>query len=745
VGGLCLEPPPEVGVDSLKILLFAANPFGDLNLDEEIRRIEGKLDDRDLRRIQLVAVPATRPGDLIDKLNRHRPKVVQFSGHGMRGIGIPESVNSPRSPASNRDLISKAAEDEGKILIIGEDGRPKPVGKRGLVSLFRLRSDIVKIVVLNACSTGSQAEAIAEHIDCVIGTSRNIEDEAARIFASRLYRSLGTGFSVSTAFDEARIELELQGFEDQAAIPQIWARKGIDLRNMYLIHQEPDALPTDPDPVTPARLAPSNPAATRRARARSQGQSAGDSGPVPRSKPSRPAAPSVKESASKTGTTPHQPVASKESMDESEKPEPPPRESTRPGLNPSGTQARGDATADTDEPTTKDLMELVELSRELSAQVDLRPLLQCILGKATQLTDSPASSIILHDPRRKSLYLAAATGDNAARLLESWGDSAERQIPLEGSIAGKVFLTGATHVVDRVDKDSDHFDGIDRDAKSSTQSMICVPLKSVDEQVGVMQVLNKRSGNYTRRDTVLIEHFACQAAIAIRNARLFEDMIMHMGMFVSRDPNQGLLSLLKELKGPARMEKLSLMFADLRGFTQLCQLMDGPPDIQTFLSEFTEMLSDEVLSHEGIVNNFMGDGMLAIFRKGNREQLAVRCAFSILVRFDAIRLRWQESSNLSLDFLDVGIGIATDRVVLGTIGSDRGLRQFTAIGTGVNLAAHLESQARGGQRILVDRVTYGASRSLIAEFEGPEEFLLKKPGQAYGHPYQRFHLKRLRD
>jgi hypothetical protein len=246
-------------VDPLKILLFAANPFGDLNLDEEIRRIEGKLDDADLRKIQLVAVPATRPGDLIDKINTHRPQVVQFSGHGIGGRRDPQP-GAAGTRFVDRDLVGPTAGDEGHILVIGEDGKPKPVGPRGLVSLFRLRSDLVKIVVLNACSTQSQAEAIAEHIDCVIGTTRAISDDAARIFAARLYRSLGLGYSVATAFDEARIELELQGFEDQAEIPRLWTKQGLDPKQIYLAPRDeaapPKAAPAPAEPPRPASPEP---------------------------------------------------------------------------------------------------------------------------------------------------------------------------------------------------------------------------------------------------------------------------------------------------------------------------------------------------------------------------------------------------------------------------------------------------------------------------------------------------------
>jgi hypothetical protein len=230
-------------VNPLKILLFAANPFGDLNLDEEIRRIEGKLDEGDLRKIQLVPVLATRPGDLIDKLNRHRPKVVQFSGHGVRGSAIP-THGDHSNPSVSRKLDGGEAEAEweGRIVLIGEDDKPHPVGEDALASLFQLHSDIVRIVVLNACFTESQAKAIAEHIDCVIGTTRSILDKAARILAARLYRSLAAGFSVSRALEEARIELKLQRLEEQAEIPRLWTRTGVDPSRVYLVPSKERAL-----------------------------------------------------------------------------------------------------------------------------------------------------------------------------------------------------------------------------------------------------------------------------------------------------------------------------------------------------------------------------------------------------------------------------------------------------------------------------------------------------------------------
>src|SRR5262245_14596473 len=98
-------------------------------------------------------------------------------------------------------------------------------------------------------------------------------------------------------------------------------------------------------------------------------------------------------------------------------------------------------------------MELVEISRELASQVSLRPLLQKILSKASELTDSPDSSVLLYDNKRRSLYFAAATGSNSEMCLENWGESSDQRIPLKGSIAGEVFLTGVTRVTDAAEED----------------------------------------------------------------------------------------------------------------------------------------------------------------------------------------------------------------------------------------------------------------------------------------------------
>jgi hypothetical protein len=132
---------------------------------------------------------------------------------------------------------------------------------------------------------------------------------------------------------------------------------------------------------------------------------------------------------------------------------------------------------------------------------------------------------------------------------------------------------------------------------------------------------------------------------------------------------------------------------------------------------------------------------MALFRNGNHANNAVECGFAMLKSFDSLKHRWNDRSNVQLTFLDLGIGISTEDVILGSIGSER-IWDFTAVGTGVNLAAHLMEHAREGRRLLVDKMTYRSVQESIEAFEGPEQFELKKPGQTVAHPYERYCLMR---
>lgn len=190
------------------ILFLAASPDGEqkLALDVEARQIREKIRAAEHRDTLVFRSEwAVRPDDLLQYLNEYRPQAVHFSGHG----------------------------SSSELILNDENGHPKPVSREALRRLFGLHRESVRLVVLNACFSQAQAQAIVEEIDCAIGMKRAIGDEAAIVFAAAFYRKLGFGDSVAKAFEEGRVALMLQGIPEEST-PQLLVRSGVDANRVFL-------------------------------------------------------------------------------------------------------------------------------------------------------------------------------------------------------------------------------------------------------------------------------------------------------------------------------------------------------------------------------------------------------------------------------------------------------------------------------------------------------------------------------
>ncbi|MBD2491721.1 AAA-like domain-containing protein [Aulosira sp. FACHB-615] len=160
-----------------KILLLAANPIGSrsLRLGEEMREIEeGLKRSKNRERYSIATAQAVRYRDIRRAILEHEPQIIHFSGHG--------------------------AGEEG-LVFEDETGAAKLVDAEALAGLFQLFSGQVECVVLNACYSQVQAEAIAQHIPCVIGMKKAIGDRAAIEFAVGFYDGLGAKKSYEFAYN----------------------------------------------------------------------------------------------------------------------------------------------------------------------------------------------------------------------------------------------------------------------------------------------------------------------------------------------------------------------------------------------------------------------------------------------------------------------------------------------------------------------------------------------------------------
>ena len=105
--------------------------------------------------------------------------------------------------------------------------------KEALVHLFRTLKDNVRLV-LNACYSRPQAEALAQTIDCTVGMNRAIGDAAAIVFAGSFYRAIGFGRSVKEAFELGKAALLLEGIPEDKT-PELLTRTGVDAAGLTFV------------------------------------------------------------------------------------------------------------------------------------------------------------------------------------------------------------------------------------------------------------------------------------------------------------------------------------------------------------------------------------------------------------------------------------------------------------------------------------------------------------------------------
>ena len=168
--------------------------------------------------------------------------------------------------------------------------------------------------------------------------------------------------------------------------------------------------------------------------------------------------------------------------------------------------------ADTPEETIRALEQLLSISRRLSSTLEMRPLLQQIVESAEGLTDADGASILLMEDG-EILRFAAATGPESVLLQAA-------RVPLDRSLAGWVVQQREMAIVEDAQKDARMYN---IDAVDATQSIIAAPMIFGNDVIGVLEaVTTKTRHQFTQQDRETMETLASLAAVAVQNARLFQ-------------------------------------------------------------------------------------------------------------------------------------------------------------------------------------------------------------------------------
>jgi SMODS-associated and fused to various effectors sensor domain/CHAT domain len=195
-------------VEVHKLLYLASNPSGkqELALSIEARAIQNELERSTLRdRFEFVTRWASQPEDLLHELRKQKPTLVHFSGHG----------------------------DTPGVFFQGADRMPQHVANEAIVATFRTVRSPVQVVVLSACYSESLAQDLCAYVQCVIGMSSAIGDQAVTKFATGFYGGLGEGESVQDAFEHGRVAMGLHGASGTER-PRLKTRPGVNADQLFL-------------------------------------------------------------------------------------------------------------------------------------------------------------------------------------------------------------------------------------------------------------------------------------------------------------------------------------------------------------------------------------------------------------------------------------------------------------------------------------------------------------------------------
>ncbi|MGE5660204.1 MAG: adenylate/guanylate cyclase domain-containing protein [Actinomycetota bacterium] len=299
--------------------------------------------------------------------------------------------------------------------------------------------------------------------------------------------------------------------------------------------------------------------------------------------------------------------------------------------------------------------------------------------------------------------------ENHLNVIAAFGNKSDSQVLLSPGlgIAGSVMQNGIPEIINEVSRDPRFIVG---DLQIS--SLICAPLKTQEEAIGVINISSEEPAQYTAQDLKVATGIAGLTAAALENLLLHQNKLKEERIKSQLEryiPSQLVNAIITAKEGdislaPAK-KQIAVLFSDIRNFTAKCEELP-PETIVGYLNEYFTQMVEVIFNHQGTVNKFVGDMIVAMFgapaKLVDNEKQAIAAAIGMQLRLRTIPVPWIRDNFLT------GIGISSGDVVVGNIGSPHHL-DYTAIGDEVNLASRLQGIAQGGQ-ILVSQAVYEAAQ-----------------------------------
>jgi len=237
----------------------------------------------------------------------------------------------------------------------------------------------------------------------------------------------------------------------------------------------------------------------------------------------------------------------------------------------------------------------------------------------------------------------------------------------------------------------------------SIRSSMAAPMKRGAKTLGVLYADNTtRPDSYSRDDLALLSGFAAQAAIALENSRLYrrienEAVLRNNVMRFFPPSTVKRIMAGEELALGARECEVTSLFCDISNYTAISSKME-PIAIVSLLNRYFPVMADIVFRHEGTIEKYIGDALLAFWGAPDRHDddadRAVRAAIEMQQAMVKLASEWEGKERLRIH-----VGLATGMVAAGNIGTPKYI-QYAAIGDTTNMASRICGVAEEGEIVI---------------------------------------------
>ncbi|PYT07027.1 MAG: hypothetical protein DMF60_07950 [Acidobacteria bacterium] len=352
------------------------------------------------------------------------------------------------------------------------------------------------------------------------------------------------------------------------------------------------------------------------------------------------------------------------------------------------------------------LARIYELNQMLGSDFSQEAIFKKVSEMVFRLTPADSFLVLLKDAGTGELAIVAAEFRNPDKR------PADEQITISRTVVDQV-MADRVSLLSYDTLSDERFVEAKSIVMQNISSVMCAPLLSKSDVLGVLYVDCREAMKLLREDDLdLLNAVAAETSIAVDNAsthkRLLKEelaratyrrfMPPHVVDEIFANPSALILG--------GKSCCVTALFSDIRGFTSMAENLT-PQIVVQILNEYFADMTPIVFEYQGLLDKFMGDGLMALFGvplpTEDAASNAVAAAIAMQRRMTMVN---KDLRALGLSEIAIGIGINTGDVTVGYIGS-RERTDYTAIGDTVNLAARLEKQAAAGQ-IIISRFTVEA-------------------------------------